>query len=61
MAARHVQGSLMPKKVELLTYGQTPDGRWIMILTAGGKTHEFEMPDRMIARLLKEWLAAAIG
>lgn len=48
-------------KVGLVTLGKRPDGSWLMVMTADGKTREYELSARMVARLIKDGVAGIVG
>lgn len=48
-------------KVGLVTLGKRPDGSWLMVMTADGKTREYELSDRMVVRIVKDAVAGIVG
>ena len=48
-------------KVGLITLGKRPDGSWLMVMTADGKTREYELSDRMVVRIVKDAVAGIVG
>jgi hypothetical protein len=47
-------------KAELVTISKRKEGEFVMMVTAGGKVHEFEIPPRLVAYLIKEGLALIV-
>ena len=48
-------------KVGLITLGKLPDGSWLMVMTADGKTREYALSGQMVARLVKDGVAGIVG